>query len=380
MVDEAKDIILQLKNRCIGEGIWGRHIQPILGWNRCHPKGIPGGIGKAETSQGRKLFNHQCMWRHRFLRQFFNSIRYTNFFKKSRLENEDNMIQRAYFSSSINPALLHAIKEGSEEDTLVYREGGLMEHLNTEFKVLYPLFVRRMKLMRLRQDGENPQTYLQHINRLSLEAKFESLDRQSFCILHLTKMIEDDHLWEKIFELWDPTYRQMLNLVTSCVANQRSTKATKDNEGCMAMFKNKKDPVKDKTHKCMCCGKTNHWTRSDQCKVLEKGLCCSNCTKKGHLASVCLSKAKPIRAFLPENEDNTIQKAYYLRSINPALLRAIKEGSEEDTLRSEKRGFVPRRKSCWRSRTYWYPMTHDLHVVGLIFYYSYRFFLLYIHI
>ena len=97
-----------------------------------------------------------------------------NFFKKSGLASEDILIQRAYFSRSINPELLYAIKEGTTPDTPIYGEGGLLEKLENEFEVLYPLFIECMKLMQLEQNGENTRVYLQCINCLSMAAKFNS--------------------------------------------------------------------------------------------------------------------------------------------------------------------------------------------------------------
>ena len=153
--------------------------------------------------------------------------------------------------------------------------------------MLYPVFVRRMDLIRLKPDGEDPRTYLQRINRFSLEANFQSLDCQSFCILHFTKTIEDDHLRDEIFKLGDPTYAETLQFVTNYTSNKRSDKAVGKGDEVHHM-----DAFKMKT--CMRCGKSNH--QSKQCKVLEKGLSCLNCRKKGHLAIVCQSKrSQPVR-------------------------------------------------------------------------------------
>ena len=69
-------------------------------------------------------------------------------------------------------------------------------------------------------------------------------------------------------------------------------------------FGEKKDKTKERWYECMCCGKTNHC--SDQCCILEKGLWCSNCDKKGHLAIVCQSKAKaqPLCLIVEEEDTN----------------------------------------------------------------------------
>ena len=76
----------------------------------------------------------------------------------------------------------------------------------------------------------------------------------------------------------------------------------------IATFKPASGNTKPRTirsKKCMRCGKTMHW--SDQCHVLEKGMHCNNCGKKGHLSGVCLSKSqqntKPIRAVQPAEEE-----------------------------------------------------------------------------
>ena len=95
-----------------------------------------------------------------------------------------------------------------------------MKRLEDKFDVLYPLFVHQMELIQLKPDGKNPRMFLQHINRVSLEAGFDNLDRQLYCVLHLAKTIEDDRLRDKIFQLGKPMYDDVMKLVTSYVSNQ----------------------------------------------------------------------------------------------------------------------------------------------------------------
>ena len=115
----------------------------------------------------------------------------------------------------------------------------MLDRLQKEFDVLYLVFVRRMDLVHLKPNSEDPHTYLQRINRVSLEANFQSLDCQSFCVLHLTKTIKDDHLRDKIFKLGNPTYKETLKLVTNYTSNKRSAKAIGKGDGvdCIASFK-----------------------------------------------------------------------------------------------------------------------------------------------
>ena len=179
---------------------------------------------------------------------------------------EEPSIQGAYFTQSVDPTLLQAIKEGTDIDTPIYGEGSLMAWLEEEFEVLYPLFIHHMNLIQLKQDGEDPRSYLQCINQVSLEANFDMLNRQSFCVLHLAKMVEDNHLWDKIFQLGKPTYGEALKLVMSYLSNQRLAKAAAKCEvEQIATFKLSTNQVSGQTqmkttqqcnNKCMCCGKT----------------------------------------------------------------------------------------------------------------------------
>ena len=83
-----------------------------------------------------------------------------------------------------------------------------MELLDHEFEVLYPLFVRRMKLLKLTQSGKDERTYIQQIQSVILETMFDTLDRGSFCVLQLAKTFEVNQLREKLFQLKNPEYKE----------------------------------------------------------------------------------------------------------------------------------------------------------------------------
>ena len=96
------------------------------------------------------------------------------FYQSIRLANKDVSVQQAFFTKAMDSSLVHAVMAGMDESTPIYGDGSLMEKLEVEFRVLYPTFTRRMKLINLQQDGENARDYLQRIKRVSLKADFHS--------------------------------------------------------------------------------------------------------------------------------------------------------------------------------------------------------------
>ena len=266
---------------------------------------------------------------------------FDRYYRSGNLGVVENSLQQGYFATCIEPSLLRAIKEGANPDTTVYGDDGLLERLEKEFEVLYPLFVRRMRLIQLKPDGEDLRSYLQRINRVSQETKFETLDRESFCVLHFAKTIEDDQLRDKVFDLPDPTYQATLKLVTSHLTKRISTKAIsrEQNVDQIAAFRPPTPMPRSlpsaKFKFCMRCGKNNH--RSDQCKVLERGLICSNCGKKGHLSVVCQSKGQqtakplPMHAFQPTSTEEVHQTPSIYPEVTPRLPVEISHGNGKFT-------------------------------------------------
>ena len=106
-------------------------------------------------------------------------IQFHQFYKSGNMAAEDISIQQGRFSRYLHTGLLHAVNEDADENTPIYGDNSMMERLDREFAVLYPLFVRRMNLMKIKQNGEDARDYLQRINRVSLETDFSKLDRKN---------------------------------------------------------------------------------------------------------------------------------------------------------------------------------------------------------
>ena len=225
-------------------------------------------------------------------------VQFEQFYKSGNMNVEDIAVQRGRFSRFMDISLFNAISE-DDVNSPIFGDGGLLDKLDREFAVLYPLFVRRMDLMKVKQGGEDPRNFLQRIQRLSLETEFESLDRKSFCVMVFAKAVDDRRLRRKLFQLKNPSYEEAMELVTSYLEAERSDKQAE--AGTIAAFQPRPGKKGLPPNCCMRCGKLNH--RSDKCKVLEKGLRCKNCQKKGHLAVVCQSRTEnpsaPMRMFRP---------------------------------------------------------------------------------
>ena len=111
--------------------------------------------------------------------------------------------------------------------TPVFGPKGCIEALESIFMSLYPVFFRWMNLFQLKQNGDTNISFLEWIYAASLEANFETLDHEGFCLLHFAISIKDDKLREKIVALEKLTYATAAHLVIKYDATQISTKAIK---------------------------------------------------------------------------------------------------------------------------------------------------------
>ena len=230
------------------------------------------------------------------------------------LSEEELKAQRTHLSRCLNVELLKMLEQRTKPNMPVFGTDGCIETIGKVFAVLYPIFYRRMALFQMKQDGENNTSYLERIHRNSLEAEFDTLDREGFCLLHFAVTLEDEKLREKIIAMENPTYAKATCLVAKYDATQVSTKAIKSYHSpdiIAAYGTNKKEnrrngnrfqsgkPNISYRKPCERCGRTNH--DSSQCGVLTKGISCKACGKRGHLATVC--RSLPMKAFEPTNDE-----------------------------------------------------------------------------
>ena len=220
------------------------------------------------------------------------------------LNEEDIKNQRAHLSRSLDVEMLKMLDQRTTSSTPVFGNEGCLKVIREIFMILYPIFYRRMTLFQIRQSGEGNTSYLERINRTSMEAELDTLDREAFCLLHFVVTLEDEKLRKKIVALENPTYIAASKLVAKYDTTLISTKAIKKqqhspdamaafvnngrtNHGNKPNYTNQRSTQANPKRQCIRCGRTGH--DSNQCGVLVKGLNCKSCGKKGHLAVVCRS-------------------------------------------------------------------------------------------
>ena len=112
-----------------------------------------------------------------------------------------------------------------------------------------------------------------------MEAKFETLDCEAFCLLHFAMALEDEKLWEKIIVMDNPTYVTTAKLIAkydSTLISMKAIKVKRNMVDPIAAYSNmnRQPPNNAKggiQSKCPCprYGLMGHW--SSQCNVLARG-------------------------------------------------------------------------------------------------------------
>ena len=108
---------------------------------------------------------------------------FTEFYHSGELSRCTKLQQQAYFYRCLDQRLKTAMESRINPHTEMFGTGGCIDQLEEEFRLLYPLFTRRVKYFQATPDlGENAVSYLDKLKLLSDEADIENLSKESVTI------------------------------------------------------------------------------------------------------------------------------------------------------------------------------------------------------
>ena len=197
--------------------------------------------------------------------------------------------QHEYFLSCLDESLGRSIGLDILPTMPIYgKDGanGCMELLTQEFDKNFPIFTRRVVFFSTGQGHtESKMDWINKLRLLGDQSEINTMTPDNMYVMHIIQTTTDANFKEKILEMKDPSFKEVIELARKMEISENSTQAAL-NSGTFNCNKstNKFNPRKSSNgEKCKSCGKTNH--KRSECRF--KDAECHYCKIKGHIKSVC---------------------------------------------------------------------------------------------
>ena len=228
---------------------------------------------------------------------------FRRFYEASGLSATNVATQQGYLLRALDSDLRKTVERKISVTMDVFGPGGCMEVLEAEFKMLYPIFTRRLEFFQATQDpGEDPTALLERMEGMGNMADLANMSQDELTAFRFMTACTDIRLRDKLFELKRKDMATIKDVVhqhsqqlkaESSIAGAASNKqhiaavTPVDNAKKQAKRQNPiQRPAELKGH-CNACGATSH--KAPECKIGKNKTICSHCGKSGHLAKVCYS-------------------------------------------------------------------------------------------
>ena len=225
---------------------------------------------------------------------------FTRFYDASGLSEHIVAVQQGYLLQAIDSDLRKVIEPKLSSAMKVFGTGGCLEVIEEEFKLIYPIFSRRLDFFQVKQDpGEDSADFLNRITSLGDMADLESMNKEDLTVFRFITCCTDKRLQDKLFELKRKDFTAVKEVVlqhsrqvkaeASMAAKQITAPIAAVTRGPPGQRPRPRNPIPELLKgRCTGCGRDPH-PRGTQCYVKRDGLTCSGCGKQGHLARVCFS-------------------------------------------------------------------------------------------
>ena len=197
----------------------------------------------------------------------------------------------------------------------IFGPGGCVELLEQEFKIIYPIFSRRLDFFKHNQElGEESSAFLHRILTMGDMADLENLTMEDLKAFRFIAGCNDKKLREKLFQLKRRDLTTIKEVVSQHEMELKAENALTKTAPITAVNwalsgtgnpgpsgpttgqqqqqhqhgsqrQNKQPFPKQLKDKCTSCGKSSH--KSAECHIRQNKIVCDHCGKSGHLAKVC---------------------------------------------------------------------------------------------
>ena len=229
---------------------------------------------------------------------------FRRFFDASGLEKHNAATQQGYLLRGLEIDLRKVIELKITTAMKLYGAGGCMDVLEEEFRIIYPLFSRRVDFFQLRPDtGEDVADYLHFVVATSDMADLEAMNKEDLAAFQFIASCADSRLRDKLFKLKrkDLTtvnvvveqHARQLKAETTLAGKQAPIAAVNCIQNQTPAAQRRSQPrqqhlaLAELKGRCAACGDPSH--RPKECHMKKNGTKCSVCGKPGHLAKVCFT-------------------------------------------------------------------------------------------
>ena len=229
---------------------------------------------------------------------------FRRFFDASGLAGHNLATQQGYFLQAVDADLRKVIEAKITPTMCIFGPGGCVELLEEEFRVLYPIFSRRLDFFQNNQDpGEDAADYLHRVTAAGDLADLESMNKEDLTAFKFIAGCSDKRLREKLFESKRKDLTAIKEIVgqharqikdeksLSSQANRTIASVTRAPGGKRDGGGQRNTPrpqlPQELKGRCTSCGNSSH--KSTECSVKKNAVICNHCKKPGHLARVCIS-------------------------------------------------------------------------------------------
>ncbi|KAG1673586.1 Anoctamin-7 [Nymphon striatum] len=255
----------------------------------------------------------------------------------SSMERYSTVEQHMFLFSCLNFSLETKVRENDSynPELHIFGDYGVVQILQEEFDLCFPLFNRRLDFFRYRQTpGQKFTDFMIHLKQKGEEADLHSLDIDSLYVFRYITGITDSNLRERFLKLTNPNLDQLKKETRAYEIGKHAAKAMDDLDVTTVSkicdrkgtrytkpfgFHSNKAPFQSKfpiemKGRCWTCGSKQHDTTN--CPKDKNSLTCFHCNKKGHLSTICISKFKKMHRTQTEFDDNLIFKVFLFQFVN----------------------------------------------------------------
>ena len=233
------------------------------------------------------------------------------FYRASQLDAGTVAEQQAYLFVCLDHQLASRVRDEIQADTPVLGTGeSCLSVIEREFKLRYPLFIRRLKFFLFMQKrGQLFSDFATKLKKIGDEAELGGIGIDELYVFKYIGATIDENLREKFLEAENPTWEDLKKVYRAYEQAHGAMKQLKQAAGINESKKSTNVGSRrarsqsrgraasrgrdgENHSNCWRCGHAGH--HPDRCP--RKGDTCFFCEKKGHLASVCVEKRKKRKA------------------------------------------------------------------------------------